>query len=134
MSNARVFNKVREIQRKEINKIISNRSELELLARNRMHRIIFFPPLSCTWQLRRWDRTYKTQISKMLSSLRVAGKTFSLWIVRTKTSSVAVMAVKLQIVCLQVTVPRRVACGYQNCYIHCLPWRLHHVTIQTQTR
>jgi len=45
MSNARVFNKVREIQRKDINKPISSRSELELPARNRTHRIIvfFFP-------------------------------------------------------------------------------------------
>jgi len=42
MSNARVFNKVREIQRKETNEIISSRSELELPAKNKTHRIIFF--------------------------------------------------------------------------------------------
>jgi len=82
MSNARVFNKVREIQRKEINKTISSRSELELLARNRTHRIIFFFPLSYTWQMRRWDGTYTTQISKTLSPLRVTGKTFSLCVDR----------------------------------------------------
>jgi len=41
MSNARVFIKVREIQRKETNKIISSHSELELPARNKTHRFFF---------------------------------------------------------------------------------------------